>query len=278
MIANHSTAAASRGTLARMRAVVLCLLLADCGGGSAAPDAAVPLDGAATDAFTDGAACPSGVSLTGQIFDFVTGMPVPAATTHVAVFDPLDFVAGGAGSLPLAAVDAQNGRYVTPCFAPPTSHGLAVLFGGDAVTTTVVESLTVSPGGAYLVDGWTLAQSVVGSWSSAAGVDFGSTGAMVFQFCDDAAPPTPSLSLAVCHRAAGVQLSTGAGPAHYLDPTPGVLSPSLTTTGALGLAVTTPLLAPATATGGDCDAACTWPALGAGATASHYVYFVRVQP
>jgi hypothetical protein len=240
-----------------------------------AGDLAAPLDLAPAPVCPDvstSCVCPlpdsQHVCLTGKLFDYVTDAPLSAAgAIRVAAYDPLAFLSDPT-TTPLEACPASpTGCYVINQVSPPTT-GLVAIAATDAPGASspqyalAVVGGTVAAGAVVTADVYLLPRSVVAQWTTTAGVDYTTNGAVVYQFAD-AIPPARGVVLGSANYITGVQVTDGTNPlagVRYLAARDTVGASTLTSTQTVGVAISAPItLGNVTGSGGTCNGqACKW--------------------
>jgi len=135
------------------------------------------------------------------------------ARIHVAWYDPLDFLSGGAAK---AELDTDTGGYVFRDQSP-TGTGLIAIAVGDAdrgnVTFVTAGSgaQNVQAGKSYRVDGYAIPRSLVNMWNSQSGTDWVASGGYLARYFSDMKPPETNLAATETSPVMGVQHPDGHG-------------------------------------------------------------------
>lgn len=175
----------------------------------------------------------------GALYDFVDGSRA-TVKVHVAVFDPLDFLGGGA---PLAQSDVSTGSFVFTNVRAPSLKLLAIAVGdkaGSGYVLTGVAAQNIVAGQSYRIDGYVLARAVVDGWSAQTGSDWYASGAYVARFFGERRANGDDWSIFEKTPIAGVQLMQDGAPAsaaRYFGATVTTIDPTATMTGASGGAI-----------------------------------------
>jgi hypothetical protein len=201
-----------------------------------------------------GCACPETVGagkvcIAGNFIDFSTGARLPAGTKlQVSAYEPLAFVANPSVP-PLVSTTV-----LSSCFAielPAPGAGLAVLGvsdppgGGSALGPLALGATAVLVTGnkSYQVDAYVVKKQLVDGWVAASGQPYDTEGAYVGCFYNEPPPSRTSQLFTETQPTAGVKVTadgTVVADARYLAPDR-ALDVTLTSTGALGCAIITPV-------------------------------------
>jgi hypothetical protein len=171
----------------------------------------------------DDLAAPMAVS--GTVYDWLTVQPSSAAV-EVSLFDGLRFFSNPQ-TPPITTTTALAGSYSFAALPFVSSRVLVVAFAGSGLARVAV-ARNVGTATSLVVDGWALPLSLLSSWSATVGTNLATHGALLDQFCSDAAP-----SIASCHGVAGLSVEN----AWFIGPARDQLSAGASATGALGLAI-----------------------------------------
>jgi hypothetical protein len=169
---------------------------------------------------------------------------VHKARIHVAWYDPLDFLSGGAAK---AELDTDTGGFVFRD-QPPTGTGLIAIAVGDADRSNTVwvtagsGAQNVRENKSYRVDGYAIPRTLVNTWNTQSSTDWVASGGYLARYFSDAKPPENNLAATEASPVMGVQLTqmgTVKVPpnAYYFTTDLSTLSATNTSTGAAGAAL-----------------------------------------
>jgi len=226
---------------------------------------------------------PGTACVSGDIFDFKTGMKNGVMPIEVDLWDPLQLLTGG---MPIATATLTDGSsYVFQNFSPP-SLGLIFIMTRTAsgaatmMTPAGTGGQGVSAGNQYHVDAYAVKKSDSDAWN----FDIATGGAQIAKFYADK-KPAPNLLIAnEMTPVACVQLQKDGQPAagaQYFDDTLTAVNPALTLTGKSGVAiVASPVVGssfPTFSGSGPAAMPITWESLPGGSAAG-VVIITRFHP
>ncbi|HZS38188.1 MAG TPA: hypothetical protein VFF06_15225 [Polyangia bacterium] len=237
------------------------------------------------------------ICVEGTIRDFNTFKPIGASqTVHIAIYDPLDFLAHGTSAVPIpsssepsmtASKDITGPNFIFKQVQLPSLHLIAMAVtdaGGTpqmfALSGTGLQGVTQQ---AYKLDGYTVPVTNVQQWTTMGGIDYDAMGAYVgFFFSDPSRAAQNDFSHYETTPVSGVkivQVINGmpqqVANARYLGPTSDKIDTTLTATGPLGGAIVP--VAVLSAFSGQGPNTMKWEGKPGGSTA-HVVFVDRFHP
>ena len=192
-------------------------------------------------------ACPTVASgkicVNGTVRNFIDGSFLSSQTVDVAVYDPLAFLGGG-NAMPLDHKSVTDIFTFPSLAAPSTGYVLVATSdpsGGTMYAKVAIGGLTQS-GQATRVDAYVITAAQLAAWSSGAGADYKTSGALLYRMFSDKPPPGNDRTPTETHPLAGVQLidtNTMSPPPmlKYFGATMMAIDGALTSTGASGGAI-----------------------------------------
>jgi hypothetical protein len=196
---------------------------------------------------------PGNICIEGTIRHFNDFTPLGAAEkVHLAVYDPLDFLANGAQATAIVQQDFTGPSFIFKEVALPADALIAMAVSDATGVSPATLSLAGTglqgiKGQAFKLDGYAVPLTNVQQWTAMGGQDYDTLGAYVGFFFSDASramPPMNDFSQYETMPVAGVkivQVVNGqpqqVAAARYLGPTRDKIDATLTATGPLGGAI-----------------------------------------
>src|SRR5262249_8177657 len=130
---------------------------------------------------------------------------------HVALYDPQAFL-GGTNPPPLAETQTGDTYLFANAVAPAGGYILIVTDDptGQTMFTRVGIGGLTQGGQSARVDRYVLLRTKLSAWSTAAGTDYATSGALVYRMFNDPPPPANSRTPTETHPVSGAQLFDGA--------------------------------------------------------------------
>jgi hypothetical protein len=186
------------------------------------------------------------ICVNGTLRNFPDGSFLSAQTVRVTIYDPQTFF--GNPNPPSLADGQSSDTFMFPGIPTPSSKYLLVVTRDPMGATAMYQGTGIGgaavDGQSVRVDGYVITRALLTSWSTMAGTDFDTAGALVYRFFNDPPPPSNARTPTETHPVAGVQVIDGnindvAAGVKYFAPSLMTIDGALTATSSSGGAILT---------------------------------------
>jgi hypothetical protein len=188
------------------------------------------------------------ICVNGALRTLVDGSFLAGQTVRVQIYDPQSFL--GDPNPPTLAEGTATDTFMFPNVVMPNSKYILVVTRDPSGAPATYEPTGIggqpTDGQSVRVDGYVLTKAQVSGWSTAAGINFDTNGALFYRFFNDPPPPISSRTPTETHPVSGVQVidtATNNPPAmlKYFGASLTTIDTALTATSAIGGAILAPL-------------------------------------